>query len=327
VAQLIGRRLNFIPRLLLQVTGVAVMASVIIFLAVRVLPGDPARQILGRNAPAAAVAAKDAQLGLNHPLTVQYLRWLGSMVRGNLGTSLTSGQSVSSVLASTIPVSMLLVCLALAVGTTGGVLLGALAARKPDGWLDRAVTAYAALTSALPAFVWGLALVLVASLTLRLLPPVGYVSPFTAPLQGLRTIIMPVIALALPSMGVITRITRVTLRESLANPYITFARSKGISNARIMFVHALSNAAVPIVAIIATEFAYTLGDTVAVESVFAIPGVGQLLLNSFLQRDYAVIQGAVVVITVIVVLVTLLADVVAAWFDPRIRDQALAVTP
>src|SRR5262249_39812565 len=160
-------------RLLLQLAAVALTASVIIFLAVRVLPGDPARQILGRNAPAAAVAAKDAQLGLNHPLVVQYLRWLGGLLPGNLGDSLASGELVSSVLASTVPVTMLLVCCALAVATVAGILLGVVAARRPDGWLDRLVTSYSALTSALPAFVWGLALVLVVSLSLRLLPPVG----------------------------------------------------------------------------------------------------------------------------------------------------------
>lgn len=187
------------------------------------------------------------------------------------------------------------------------------------------MTVYSALMSALPAFVWGLALVLLLSLTFRLLPPIGFVSPFTDPLQGLRTILMPVIALALPAMGVITRITRVTLLESLRAPSVDFARSKGISNARVLIVHSLKNSAVPISAIIGTEFAYTLGDAVAVESIFAIPGVGQLLLNSFLQRDYPIIQGAVVVLTVIVVLITLVTDLTAAGFDPRIRDQALAV--
>jgi peptide/nickel transport system permease protein len=317
------RWLTVLLRLLLQLAAVALTVSVIIFLAVHVLPGNPARQILGRNAPAAAVAAKDAQLGLNHPLVVQYLSWFSNLLHGNLGNSLTSGQSVSSLLASTVPVTMLLVCCALAVGTIGGILLGVLAARRPDRWLDRLVTSYSALTSALPAFVWGLGLVLVASLSLRLLPPVGFVNPFTSPAAGLRTIIMPVVALALPSMGVITRITRVTLRENLGDPFITFARAKGISDARVMLVHALSVAAVPIVAIIATEFAYTLGDTVAVETVFGIPGVGQLLLNSFLQRDYTTIEGAVVVITLIVVLVTLLADLVSALLDPRIRDKPL----
>lgn len=316
------RWLILLLRLLAQLSAVALTASVLIFLAVHVLPGDPARQILGRNAPAAAVAAKDAQLGLDRPLAVQYASWLGDLLHGNLGASLTSGQSVSGLLASTVPVTMLLVTCALAVGAVGGILLGVIAARRPDGWLDRLVTSYSALTSTLPAFVWGLALILVVSLSLRLLPPVGFVNPFTSPAQGLRTIIMPVFALALPSMGVITRITRVTVRENLGDPFITFARSKGISGARVMFVHALSVAAVPIVAIIATEFAYTLGDTVAVETVFAIPGVGQLLLNSFLQRDYATIQGAVVVITLIVVLVTLLADLISAVLDPRIRDQS-----
>ena len=315
------RWLILLLRLLAQLSAVALTASVLIFLAVHVLPGDPALQILGRNAPAAAVAAKDDQLGLDRPLAVQYASWLGDLLHGNLGASLTSGQSVSGLLASTVPVTMLLVTCALAVGAVGGILLGVIAARRPDGWLERLVTSYSALTSTLPAFVWGLALILVVSLSLRSVP-VGFVNPFTSPAEGLRTIIMPVFALALPSMGVITRITRVTVRENLGDPFITFARSKGISGARVMFVHALSVAAVPIVAIIATEFAYTLGDTVAVETVFAIPGVGQLLLNSFLQRDYATIQGAVVVITLIVVLVTLLADLISAVLDPRIRDQS-----
>jgi peptide/nickel transport system permease protein len=322
---LIRQRARHATRLVLQLLGVALVASVLVFIAVRVLPGDPGRQILGRNAPAAAVAAKDAQLGLNRPLPVQYGRWLADAVQGNFGASLISGQSVTHVLANTLPVSLLLVILALVLASMAGLVFGLAAARRPDGWLDRAITAYSALTSALPAFVWGLALVLVASLTLRLLPPVGYVNPFTSPLQGLRTIIMPVVALSLPSMGVITRISRVTLVESLASPHITFARSKGIRNSRVLLVHALSVAAVPIIAIIGTEFAYTLGDAVAVESVFGIPGVGQLLLNSFLQRDYTTIQGAVVAITLVVVVVTLIADLASGMVDPRIAVQGRSV--
>jgi peptide/nickel transport system permease protein len=319
------RRFTLGRRLIVQVVGIIIVASIITFLAVHVLPGDPARQILGRTASAAAVAAKERALGLDRPLIVQYLSWLGDLIRGSLGTSLVSQRSVASALAGTIPVTILLVVLALVAATIGGIGLGILAVRNPGGWVDRGVTVYSALMSALPAFVWGLALVLLLSLTFQLLPPIGFVNPFTDPLQGLRTIVMPVIALALPCMGVITRITRVTLLESLRAPSVDFARSKGISNSRVLIVHALKNSAVPISAIIGTEFAYTLGDAVAVESIFAIPGVGQLLLNSFLQRDYPIIQGAVVVLTVIVVLITLVTDLTAAGFDPRIRDQALAV--
>src|SRR5258708_29319061 len=159
-------------RLLTQLGAVALTASVVIFLAVHVLPGDPARQILGRNAPAAAVAAKDAQLGLNRPLVAQYARWLSDLLHGNLGASLTSGQSVSSLLASTVPVTILLVCCALAVGSVGGILLGVIAARPPHRWLDRLVTSYSPPTSTLPPFGWGPPLGLGGSLGLGLLPPV-----------------------------------------------------------------------------------------------------------------------------------------------------------
>jgi peptide/nickel transport system permease protein len=221
-------------------------------------------------------------------------------------------------------VTLLLVALAMIVAAVLGIALGVVAVRRPGGLVDRGVTAYAALLSALPAFVWGLCLVLVVSLTLRWLPSFGYVSPFTHPRQGVESLVMPVLALSLPPMGVITRIVRVTLNESLQGDYIAFARSKGLSARRLVLVHALRGAAVPISAIIGTEFAYTLGDAVAVESVFGIPGVGNLLLNSFLQRDYPTIQGAVIVLTLVVVLVTTLSDLSAAKFDPRIRDAAMS---
>jgi peptide/nickel transport system permease protein len=181
------------------------------------------------------------------------------------------------------------------------------------------------ISSSVPSFVWGLSLVLILSLTFRLLPAAGYVSPLENPLGGVKSLILPVLALSLPASGVVGRVSRAALIETLQEPYTQFARSKGIGPARIYGVHALKNTAVPVITILGTEFAYILGDSIAVEWVFSLPGLGRLMMTAFLGRDYPVIQGAAILITIAVVLVTLVVDLLSVALDRRLRDRTAAV--
>lgn len=313
-------------RLAGELLVVAILASIVTFVAVRVLPGDPARAILGRSATEGAVDAERRALGLDRPLIAQYFDWLGQAFRGDFGRSLASRQPVAGILADTLPITLVLVCSAVIVATTLGVGLATLAVRRPGAIVDRAITTYAVLTSALPSFAWGLALVIVFALTLRLLPSSGYVNPFVDPIGGVRYLVLPVLALSVPATGVLARISRAALLESLASPSIEFARAKGLPRRRVLYVHALKLSAVPILTVVGSEFAYTLGDTVAVEVIFGIPGAGKLLVNSFSARDYPVIQGTVLMLTVFIVCLTFLFDLLAARVDPRVALSLAAAS-
>src|SRR5579862_2461702 len=254
---------------LAQLLLVALLISVVLFATVRLLPGDPARSVVGLHATAAQLKAERQVLGLDKPITTQFGTFVWHALQGNLGRSISSGDTVTSDLARAVPVTLELVISALVLAVIIGVALGMVAAVQRGGPLDKLITVLATINSGVPSFVWGLVLVLAVSLGLRLLPSAGYVSPFSNPGAGIKSLLLPVIALSLPSIGVVARISRATLVEVLGERYIEFARSKGIGAMRIYLIHALKNAAVPIVAIVGAEFAYILGDTIAVENVFA----------------------------------------------------------
>jgi len=302
-----------------QLVIVVLVTTTVAFVVLRLLPGDPARVILGIHASPGAIAAENRTLGVDRPIVLQYLSWLGGFVKGDFGQSFEGG-SVTHLVSAALPVTVELAAGALTLGLVFGVLVALLSARRPGGIVDTGLTAYSVVAGSVPSFVWGLGLVLVASLTLRILPSAGYVSPFSSPIAGLKSLLLPTIALSLPAVGNIARVSRASLIENLNEPYIQFARGKGLPWRRVYAVHALLNSMVAITAVGGAEFGYILGDVIAVEYVFSMPGLGQLVMSGFLARDYPTIQGAVIAIAMLVVLGNLAADLIAMAIDPRIRQ-------
>jgi peptide/nickel transport system permease protein len=312
----------YIVRRVLHVIPVLLVASVVLFVALHVLPGDPARQLLGKQATEQQVEVKRHELGLDRPLVAQYWDWLNGLPQGDLGETFGAAQPVSQLVARALPVTLQLALIALLIAFIVSLPIALISALRPGGWLDSGLTAVSVATTAVPTFVWGLFGVLLFSISLRWLPSSGYVGPFTDPVVWAKSMVMPCIALAMPTIGTLSRVARSALLETLDEPYVQFARSKGISRWRLYVGHALKNASVPIIVVAGAEFAYILGDAVVVETVFSLPGMGKLMIDSFLNRDYAVIQGVAIVYTVLVVISGLIADLVSAELDPRVRLTA-----
>lgn len=309
----------FIARRIVQLIPVLLVATVVLFVVLRIVPGDPARQLLGRLATEQQLQVKREELGLDKPLVVQYWDWIKGLPVGDLGETYGASQPVSDLVARALPITLQLAILALLIAALVALPIGLASARRPGGRLDTALTVVSVVSTAVPTFVWGLSMVLVFSLTLRLLPTSGYVEPLEDPVGWAKSMLMPAIALAMPTIGTLSRVARAAMLEAVDQPYLTFARSKGLTERRLVAVHGFKNAAVPIIAVAGAEFGYILGDAVIVETIFSIPGMGKLMIDAFLDRDYAIIQGVAVVYTVAVVVSGLLADVVSAKLDPRIR--------
>lgn len=314
---------RFVLRRLAQLIPVLIAASVVLFLALHILPGDPARRLLGIQASARAVAAKRHELGLDQSIVTQYWNWVAGFWHGNIGTSYASNQSVAELIRAAFPVTLQLVAYSLVLSIIVALPMAVVSVRRPGGVVDTVLTVVTVVSTSVPAFVWGLGMILVVSLSLRLLPSSGYVSPLTDPFTAVKSLAMPVVALALPSIGTIARVSRAALLDIQDEPYVQFARSKGISARRLALVHSLKAAAVPIIVICGTEFAYILGDSVVVETIFALPGMGKLMIDAFLARDYPIIQGVGLMYTILVVLASLIADTLSAEVDPRMRREVL----
>jgi peptide/nickel transport system permease protein len=309
--------LRLLGRRLLWSIPLALAASMVTFLLVGLLPGDPARALLGQNATAEQLAAARQQLGLNQPLWLQYWNWLVNAVHGDLGTSLISQTPVVEQLNSRLGASISLIVGATLVATLVGVALGVRGARR--GPVGRFVDAVSVLGLAVPDFWLGLVLILVFAVTLRLLPPTGYVDPTTDPIGWITSLILPVITLAVPAIATIAKQTRDAVATALDRPFTRTLRAAGVSERSILYRHALRNAAIPILTVIGLVFVGALSGTVAVEFIFAIPGLGSTAVQATAAHDFPVIQGVVVYFTLIVIAVNLLIDLAYGYFNPKVR--------
>jgi peptide/nickel transport system permease protein len=306
-----------------QIAGmvpVLVIVSIISFGLLYVLPGDPATAILGENAgnPATYQALRH-DLGLDKPLWQQYTDWLGRLLHGDMGKSIRTGEPVTSVLEQRIPVTLYVGFGGLLVGILIGLPAAVVSALKPGSKLDLVGTIFALGGVAIPSFWQALIFIYIFALTLRWLPPSGYTPLFDDPLTSLRMLIMPAIVLGTHSAAVIMRQGRAALLEVFEQEYVTVARAKGLPESRVVVVHALKNAMIPIVTILGLQIGNLVAGAAITETVFAIPGVGRAAVDAIFFRDFPVLQGAVVVLTLAVMLANLLADVAYAYFDPRIR--------
>ncbi len=311
--------IRFIVRRLLAMVVVLFGISIVVFLLVHLVPGDVVAVLLGPRASPQASAALREIFGLNDPIHIQYLHWLGDVLRGDFGTSLRTGQPVLGQVVDRFGVTLELTGLALLLALAIGIPAGILGAVKQYSKTDYAVTVFALAGLSIPEFLLATLLVLLLSLEWRFLPPSGYVPFGEDPIQNLKLMIMPAIALGLGAASYITRMTRSSVLETLRQDYIRTAYAKGLRGMVIVVRHALKNALIPIVTVIGIQLGYLLGGAVIVEAIFAVPGVGRYALDGINMRDYPVVQGTVLFVTIVFVTVNLVVDVLYAYLDPRIR--------
>jgi peptide/nickel transport system permease protein len=295
--------------------------SVFVFLIIRLVPGDPVRTMLGFRATDANVAQTRAQLGLDQPLLTQYGRFLTALLHGDLGTDLVSRAPLTELLAQRIPVTVELTVLSMLLAVLVGVPLGVRAATG-GRWWHRLTEGFVVLGISIPDFWLGIMLVLVFTAVLQVLPPSGYV-PFTQdPLGNLRYLTLPVLTLATGEAAYLLRTTRGAVQDVLRRPFVTFLRAKGLSRRRIVGGHVLRNAAPAVVTVIGIQVGVLLGGAIVVETLFALPGVGRLVVTAINQRNYPTVQAGVLVVATGFVLVSLVTDLVVGWLDPRVSDGA-----
>jgi peptide/nickel transport system permease protein len=295
------------------------IVALFVFSLLYIAPGDPAAVIAGDQASPADVERIRQSLGLDRPFLVQFGSWLWHILHGDLGTSIFTNLPVSAMIAQRIEPTFSLMAITLVLTILVAVPLGVVAAWKAGSWVDRTIMAFAVFAFSLPVFVVGYVLAYVFALQFEWLPVQGY-TPLTAGVwPWLKNLILPAVALGTVYIALIARITRASMLEVLQQDYVRTARAKGLGQRNILFVHALKNAAVPIVTVIGIGIALLIGGAVVTESVFAIPGLGRLTIDAILRRDYPVIQGIVLLFSFLYVLVNLMVDVTYTLVDPRIR--------
>lgn len=310
--------LAFIVRRLL--TGIVLLAAITTFgfTLLYLGGGDIARKILGENADEATVAQKAAELGLDRPVFVQYGDWVANALGGNLGYSWFSGQQVSEAILSRLSVTLSLVVGTVLVIAVVSVVLGVLAATK-RGWIDRVAQLLAIVGHAIPGFLFAVGLVLLFALTLGWFDPTGYV-PFTeSPSGWVKTVTLPVIALALGGIANVTQQVRGSVIDALRNDYVRTLRSRGIPERRVVLKHVLRNAAGPALAVLAVIFVGLMGGAVIVEQIFAIPGLGQIAVQATSLGDVPLVMGLLVATGIIVIVFNLLVDLAQGWLNPKVR--------
>ena len=315
--------LSFLGRRLLAVIPVLLVVSVVVFLLLRLSPGDPAAVIAGNNATSEDIANIRQQLGLDSNLATQYGIWMGRVLQGDLGYSYYLGKPVLALIAQRVEPTLSLALGTALLAVLIAVPLGTLAAWRMGGWLDRSLSAFSVAGFSVPVFVIAYVLIYVFAMQLQWLPVQGY-KPLTGPqAQGVwdwaRHLILPWLTLSTIYVALIARITRASVSEALSEDYIRTARAKGLAEFSVLLRHALANAAVPIVTVVGIGVALLIGGVVVTETVFAIPGLGSLTVDAVLNRDFPVIQGLVLLFSLSYVGINLLVDTSYLWLDPRIR--------
>jgi len=303
--------LTYVARRLLIAIPTLIGAATVVFLMVRLLPGDPARVIAGLLASDEDVARIRHQLGLDSPLPVQYLGFLVRLAHGDLGISARTNDPVISEILTRLPYTIELAVISTAVAALVGILAGVLAATRPNSWLDLVVSGTAVFGISMPVYWLGLMLIILFSIQLHLLPAAGADEPLA--------FVMPSLTLASFSVALVARMTRSSMLEVLKQDYVRTARAKGADGGAVLLHHALRNALLPVITAIGLQFGALLGGAVLTETVFSWPGVGRLLVDSIFSRDYPVVQGIVLIFSTSFILVNLAVDVCYAYVDPRIR--------
>ena len=314
VRYLIRRFATFLPTLL--------AASFLIFVFVRLIPGDPAAVMLGDQATAQDVAALRVEMGLDESLATQYLRWLQAVSRGDLGDSIFFQTPVLDLIVDGLETSVLLALMTMVWIVVLGLPIGMVAAVRHGTWLDQGLSGVAMFLASIPTFWVGLYLILIFAATLGWLPSSGYPSIFgEGGLTNLRYLLLPSIALAAPNAALIIRLTRASMLDVVREDYVRTARAKGLHPVRVVLRHVFRNALLTVVSAIGFTVAALISEAVVTETVFSLPGVGRMVVQSILRRDYPVIQGVILMIVLLYLVINLTVDVLYAWLDPRVRPR------
>ena len=308
----------FLIRRLLLTLPILFIVSVVCWSMINLIPGDPATVILGPEASEQAKEQMREQLGLNDPLVVQYVDWLDGVLHGDLGESLVDGTPVSQLILERLPVTLELALGTFLVSLTIAVVAGILSASNRGTWIDYMSTGFALGGISIPHFWLGMMFIIIFAVNLGWLPASGFEPFFQNPVANITAMILPVLATGLRESAELTRMLRSSLLEELGSDYVRTAFSKGLSKRVVVIKHAVRNALIPFVTASGLQIAGLLGGLVVTEQVFQLPGVGRLIVESIEQRDFTVVQGAVLTVTVIVVLINVLVDVLYAVIDPRI---------
>ena len=317
---------TYIVRRLLLMIPLLLGVSLVVFVLVRVLPGDVATLMVagGQDASAASrneetVQAIRQQLNLDQPLYVQYALWLGQLLRGDLGSSYWTKRPIVEEIGRALPVTIELAVLATAISIAVGLPLGVVAAVRQDSALDYTGRLFSIGALSLPDFWIGTLLVLLPLLWFGWIPTIRYTPLWVDPAANLQQMIFPALALGIHNSGPILRITRSSMLEVLRQDYVRTAWAKGLREGKIVWQHVLKNAAIPVLSLIGTRLGRLLGGTVVLEQIFVLPGLGLLVLGAITERDYPLLQGAIVLFAAIFLVINLIVDVLYAWVDPRIR--------
>ena len=310
--------IQFLARRLLATVPLLFFVSLVVFSFVHVLPGDPAVLFLGEEATPETLAKFRTRLGFDRPLVTQYVEWLGRALRGDLGRSLRTNQPVTEAILQRLPVTLELLGAALAVSLAIAIPAGIVSAVKRNSGVDLASTVFALIGFSLPNFWLGLILIYVFALLLRWLPPSGF-APLPALADNARSLILPALTLGTALAALITRQLRSGMLEVLRQDYVRTAQAKGLGQGVVVAKHALKNALIAVVTVIGLQIGGLLGNTIITESLFALPGVGRLMIDAVFSRDFFIVQGVVLFLAVGHVLSNLIVDVLYSYLDPRIR--------
>ena len=308
----------FLIRRVLLTLPILFIVSVVCFSLINLIPGDPATVILGPEASEQAKEQMREQLGLDKPIVVQYVDWLGGVLHGDLGESLVDGMPVSQLILQRLPVTLELALGTFLVSLTIAVVAGILSASNRGTWVDYVSTGFALGGISIPHFWLGMMFIIIFAVNLGVLPASGFVPFFEDPAANIAAMILPVFATGLRESAELTRMLRSSLLEELGSDYVRTAFSKGLSRRVVVIRHAVRNALIPFVTASGLQIAALLGGLVVTEQVFQLPGVGRLIVESIFERDFTVVQGAVLTVTAIVVVINVLVDMLYAVIDPRI---------
>lgn len=318
-----GRLIQYILRRLALLVPVLLGVSVVVFTLVRLIPGDATLLAIGVDQ---RITDEQRELvrksyGLDQPAPVQYLRWMEHVLQGDLGTSLRTRRSVNEELRLRLPVTIELTLLAALIGTIPAMTAGVIAAVRRNSALDYTATIATLVGVSVPNFLLATLLVLIFSIWLRWLPPIGYVEIEKDPLGNLRTMVLPALSLSLPLAAVLMRNTRSAVLEVLGQEHVRVARAKGLTERRVLNRHVILNASLPILTVAGIQVASLLGGTVIIETIFGLPGIGRYTYEAIANRDYPVVQGVTLVVAAIFVVVSMTVDVLYAVLDPRLRTK------
>lgn len=307
-----------ITRRIFQLLFLLLGISFLVFSSMYIAPGNPAAIIGGPTATASDIAAIEANLGLDDPFLAQYVRYVSNAVQGDFGYSYQTSQPVADAIAVRFPNTLKLAIASMVVAVILGIITGLISALRQNSWLDASATTFALAGISIPNFWLGALLILIFAVNLQWLPVGGLSSPFYT-IEGIKQLILPAITLGTGSAAMIARMTRSSMLEVIRADYVRTARAKGVKEKNVIWIHTLKNAMIPIITVIGLNFGFLLGGTIIVEKVFAINGVGRLMIDAIAARDFPMVQGSVLLVATLFVVVNLLVDIIYTYIDPRIK--------